>query len=1164
MFHWPLFYLSRYVGWCLVILLLPGCVLAVLNAQTSSTGAVGGVVLDGSGSVVPGAVVRLFTEHESYARASRSNDHGIFQFPFVPPGSYELAATKADFNETSIREIQIHVTETVRLELRLQLKPVEERTEVSSNQLIQLDTAALGKTTEEQALRELPLPTRNFSQLVGLSAGVATGVYNAGELGIGGTALSQISPSSDGLYVHGTRSYDNNWQQDGISVSDVLSTSTASGGIPIPNPDALREFKVQTGTYSASFGRAAGSNVAVVTKRGTGQYHGTLFEFLRNDLLNANDFFLNEAGQPRPALKQNQFGFALGGPVSKDRLLFFGSYQGTRQVNGIAAGQARVACSATLREPPITDDRSPNALGSLFGNMSGAFGGVTVKPDGSNINPVALALLNFKLPDGSFLFPTPQTVDRSKPFASQGFSAFSEPCHFDENQALANLDYKSSETNQFAARFFLSHSKQLVTFPGNGRIALENIGGFNSPGTTDFVVFSLSHTYLLSSSRLNAAKIGFVHTKSNTSALAPFAWSDLGVSEGSMNNNNQLPSLQILGSASMGPAFPRTYTQNHLVLDDLFTTISGAHTLQFGTAVTRQQAPLHFAGFDSFIQFLSWPDFLLGLDSTANGSGKFSNVYQSADGFGLLDREFKAWEVSGFAQDDYRVRKCLTLNLGIRFERTGQFADQLGRNGSFDFRKANRNPPLAGSLDGYLVASNFAGSPPLGVTRLNNAFGTFGGGQNTIVPRVGFAWQVLPQTTGFILRGGYGIYSSRPTGQAFTASVLAAPFGLTRTSTGPANARATLQAPFAQPFPTLSSFPMFLPYSPATQASLNILAPDFRPAMIQQFSLNTQAALQRNWLLEVGYVGTRGTHLQRFRSLNQAFDASPRDPIRGVTSNTVANIPLRVPIPGIIPDSLREMESAGTSWYNGLEASLTKQLSHGLQFLASYTFSKTLDSDGSNINGTSAANTLTLGDQNAPSQRWGRASFDRTHRFVFSETWELPGPSKGVKGHVLHGWGIAALLTIQSGTALTIANMNATNVFGISEDRAQLSGTCSTGGLVKGGSLESNLNSYFNRSCFTAPPVIGPDGIGTGFGNSGTGIATGPGQTNLDVAVSRVFKTDWPVESSVLQLRAELYNALNHPQFANPDSNFSSPTFGVISTTSVSARVGQLALKFSF
>jgi hypothetical protein len=334
--------------------------------------------------------------------------------------------------------------------------------------------------------------------------------------------------------------------------------------------------------------------------------------------------------------------------------------------------------------------------------------------------------------------------------------------------------------------------------------------------------------------------------------------------------------------------------------------------------------------------------------------------------------------------------------------------------------------------------------------------------------------------------------------------------------------------------------------------------------MIQQYSLNSQTELHEGWLLEVGYVGARGIHLLRQRSLNQALLASASNPIRGTTQNTVANISLRVPILGIPPDSLQEMESEGSSWYNGLEVSVTKRMKHGLQFLASYTFSKTLDTDGADINSTSSGNALTLGDQNSPSQRWGRASFDRTHRFVFSETWDMPGPARGVRHDLLGGWELATVVTIQSGSALTIADTNADNVFGISEDRAKLSGKCTKNQLVTGGSIGSKLNNYFNTLCFSTPSVIGADGIGTAFGDSGTGMVDGPGQANLDLALSKAVALNWPVEKSSLQFRIEFYNALNHPQFANPDTNFTSPTFGVISSAAVNARVGQLALKLAF
>lgn len=1135
------------------------------RSQTASTGALTGVAVDPTGAVLPGVRVQLTKRDTGAIQSATSDKDGRFNFLLLPPGQYELQASKTgSATLVASATVEVSVTEVMHLELRLRLATVFHSIRVYAGAAaIQTDSSALGKVVNETAVAGLPLATRNFAQIASLAPGVIAGVYNAGELGLGGTALSQIAASNDGIYVHGARSYDNNFQLDGISVSDVQGSGAGSGGIPMPNPDSIQEFKVQTGLYDAGYGRYGGANVSVITKTGSNALHGTVFEFLRNELLNANDFVLNQTGQPRPELKQNQFGFALGGPIKKDKLLFFGSYQGTYQVNGIAAGQSRTACTASLSEPPLTNDRTPAALGAMFGGMTGAERGTAIKPDGSNINPVALALLDFKLPDGSFLIPTPQTVDATKPLAQQGFSMLTDPCHFNENQISTNVDYLNRPNSKIAARFFLADDDETVTFPGNGVNPAGNIAGFPSPSDSGFRVFSLAHTYTFHNAWLNEARIGFVRTSTTTEAQTPFDWSEVGVAEGEMSQNNELPSLEILGSVSIASGFPRTIVQNSFVFGDNLSFVRGAHTIRLGGSLTRLQDNVNLVGLGSFLQFLSWPDFLLGLSAEDNGTG-FSNVFASFDDFGLTNREFRVWEGTGFAQDDYRIRRSLTLNIGLRYERLGQFGDRLGRNASFDIGKADANPPPSGSVAGYVVASNFPDVVPPGVLRANNTYGNDGAGQNTISPRIGFAWQFLPHSNRMVLRGGYGTYYSRPTGQAFYQNILGAPFSVFRLNAGAANAAATFQAPFPQPFPTPESFPSFPAYSPISTTTIYSVAPGFRPAMIQQYSLNVQAEPHEGWLLDIGYVGTRGTHLVRQRSLNQALSASANSPIRGVTTNSVANIPLRVPNLGVPPDSLVEMESEGSSWYNGLEASLTKRLGHGLQFLASYTFSKTLDTDGTNINSTSSGNALTLGDQNSPRQRWGRASFDRTHRFIFSETWSLPGPSGGLRRAILGGWDLDSIVTIQSGSALTISDTNANNVFGISEDRAQLSGACAKDQLVTRGPVRSKLSSYFNASCLTTPRIIGADGIGTGFGNSATGIVDAPGQANMDAALSRSIMLNWPHEKSSVEFRAEFYNALNHPQFAAPDANFTSATFGVISGTAVSARVGQLAVKLAF
>jgi Carboxypeptidase regulatory-like domain len=1149
------------------LLIASGTLLSLATSclgQTTSTGALAGEIIDPLGAPIPDATVRATHRRTNEIQSATSARDGTFVFTLLAPGDYDLEVSKDQYALLQQQNLHVRVTETLRLKLRLQLETLKQQLEVrSEDSMVQTDDSSLGRVVDENAVTNLPLVTRNFTQIAGLSPGVTTSVNNAAELGVGGAGFSQIAASNDGIFVHGQRSYDNNFEIDGVSVSDVQGSASASGGIPIPGPDTIQEFKVQTALYDASYGRYAGANISIVTQSGSNTYHGSAFEFLRNDVLNANDFFRNETGQPRAALKQNQFGFTFGGPIKTDRLLFFASYQGTRQVNGLAAGQARIACSATLSSPPLTNDRSPAALGALFEGMSGTNGGVSINSGGSNINPAALALLNFKLPNGSFLIPTPQTINPTKPFGSQGFSVISEPCPFNEDQFATDSDYLISSKSKLSARFFFANDEALITLPGGALIQVGNIPGFSSQDDSTFRVLSISHTYEFSNALLNVATLGYVRTNASTLPSSPLEWSDIGVTESDMNLNNALPALSISGSVSLTPSFPRTITQNSYVLSDDLSLIHGRHALRFGGSLTRVQDNLNIVGTGSFLQFLSWPDFLLGLSAFGNGTN-FSNVFASVDSFGLLNREYMAWEGSAFAQDEFRVSKTVTLNLGLRYERLGQFADELGRNSSFDISQADANPPPEGTAAGYVVASNFTGQLLPGVIRSSSRFANNAEGQNGIAPRIGFAWTVFPDLGSLTLRGGYGEYFSRPTGQAYFQNVFSPPFAESRISRGLANAEASFQNPFAQPFPTPASFPRFPLYSPTTATTIDTSSPDFRPAIIQQYGLNIQAQVHPDFLLEIGYVGTRGTHLLRFRSLNQALSASPNDPIRGVTDNTLANIQSRVPVVGFAPASLLMVESEGESWFNALEASLTKRVSHGLQFLASYTFSKTLDTDGANINAISSGNTLTPGNQNDPNFRRGRASFDRTHRFVFSGTYSVPGIGTRVTKSISSGWLIAGVVTIQSGSALTITYVNSTNVFGITQDRPELAAGCDKAQLVTAGSMESKLNNYFNKACFATPPIIGADGIGTAFGNAGTGIVDGPGQFNVDFSLSKSIAVKWPQEDANLELRAESFNVFNHPQFANPDTNFNDATFGGIQSTAVNPRIIQLALRLRF
>jgi hypothetical protein len=1135
----------------LCVTLLAVCPL--LDAQTAATGALSGVVTDPSGASVPKAEVKVTNAATGETRTVQTQPDGSFVVPLLPAGEYRVTVSASGFDTVVLAGIRVTVSETARVPVALKVQSVTGVVEVSASvEMVQTDTSALGRVADQRVVESLPLVTRNYTQIIGLSPGITTDATNAADLGRGSGSLS--GTTSGGTFVRGGRSYDNNFQMNGLGINDAWSQGSISGGVAVPNPDTIQEFKVQTGQYDASFGRNAGANVNLVTRGGTNEFHGTLFEFFRNNALNANDFFSNRTGRAKPVLNQNQFGGTIGGPVMKNRLFFFGSYQGTRQVNGVASVR-------TVLGPPLTDERSAAALGRLFagqrGQLQNAMGGVgpAILADGSNINPIALKLFQLKLPNGSYVVPTPQLINPSASFASRGISTFSTPSRFTENQYMSNIDGLIGANHRLSGRFFEALSDQKVEFPA------ANVPGFPNNSGNLFVVSSLAHSWTISPAMFNEARVGYNRTRTTTTQTTPFTFSSLGIT--SAPQNDDLPIFNISGSYNLATAAIGQRAQNLFLFEDSLSWVAGRHTLRLGGGLTRIRRNFTRFRQPGQLIFLSFPDLLLGLDRAANGTNVFSNIYGAVDLTGLFDRAARSWEAASYFQDDFRVNSRLTLNLGLRWEVATPYADVLGRASNLYIGLLNPNPPAAGTLEGIVVAGNFPGEVPAGVTRVNNNSSLNGTGASTFGPRIGFAYKLLPKSSRFVLRGGVGTYYSRYTGQAQTQTTTTQPYGLLRVVTGPPNGAATLANPFASPIPTPASFPMFVKYTPSTAFSQNAVDPDLRPGKVYQFSLNLQTELGRNLLLEVGYAGTRGIRLLRIRSVNQALWASSSNPVRGLTTNTVANVQQRVPYLGWSSSALQRVESAGGMWYSGLDVSLTKRFSSGLQFLASYTFSKTLDTDGANTMANANAGSA-YGDQNRDRLRYGPASFSRPHRFIVSYIYELPWfkSSSGITNAVLAGWGISGVTLIQTGQPLTFFATNANNAYGISNDRAQLAPGCTYDQLLAPGGARSKITAYFNRNCFATAPAIGADGTATGFGNSGVGVVSGPGQTNFDFSVVKQFRP--LTEALRVQFRAEFFNAFNTPQFANPDTTFTNSSFGQITSTSVNPRIVQLALKLLF
>jgi len=1130
-------------------------------AQSAGTGALSGIVTDPSGSSIAAAQVTVTSDSSGEVRTVSTNSIGAFTVPLLLPGSYRVDVTKDGFRTATIPHVQIIVTETNALNVRLEVGQVAEKVIVEA-QVTQLQTesSTLGRVTTSEQVETLPLAMRNFTQIIGLNPGVSAEIANAGELGRGGGGNNQDPTVSAGNWAS-----DNNFQMNGVGVNDIQQSGYFSAGVAIPNPDTIEEFKVQTGQYDASYGRNAGANVDVITKGGTNDYHGTAWEYFRNNDMNANTFFGNSHHQPRPILKQNQFGGDFGGPIRRDKLQFFTSYQGTRQKNGLDLN-----CSSTIQQAPLTNDRSQAALGALFAGQSGVFGGTAIAANGSNINPVALALLNLKLPNGQYLIPTPQTYNPSLPFDAQGSLSFSQACPFTENQFMTNADYEMSAKSKLSARFFFANSGITYTLPQTNLT-----GGGSPPGapvnlTQNFRNFSLTHTYIISPTLLNEAELGFHRIFATFAQAQSFSWSQVGASVVPFDNN--IPAIAIDGGGTTGLSLGGN-GQNVLIAENTFTfqdSVSwthGKHNFRFGAGLSREQNNQIGFHYLSGALFLSWADFMLGLPGTpvANGGNGspagVGNVFLSLDLLGQFDRAYRDWEVWNYVQDDFKVTKRLTVNLGIRYDRIGDFGDALGRNSGFDASIANPNPPAAGTLAGTTVPNNYAGTVPPGVKKLNNDFGLNGIGQNTWNPRLGFAYQLPWTHDRVVLRGGYGVYHSRSTGQPFLQLISAPPYGDFRIFEATSAASFSLQQPLPLTSPT---FPAFIPYSPTTSNAITTFEPNYRPPMVQEYSLGTQTQLTPSLVLEVGYSGARGLHLINLRSINQADLASATNPIRGETTNTLANLPLRVPYEGFSSNSMTQIESSGASWYNALLVSLNKRFSHGLQAQVSYTFSRDMSTTFGSTTGPNGGSVY--GNQNVPGSRYGLDNFIRPHRLIINYSYQLPKPrwDNPFVQQALGGWSLQGVTTFQTGHYLTVTTTNGASVYGISTDRAQLSGTCTPSQYVTAGSITSKLNDYINAKCFAAPPVVGADGVATGFGNSGVGILQGPSELNFDFSLIKKFPLHRIRESANLEFRSEFFNIFNHPLFQDPDVNFGDPTFGQITNTYGNPRIIQLALKLSF
>ena len=1168
-------------------LLIASCVLPI-EAQTSSTGALTVAVTDPSGAAIVDAQITI-TSSAGETRTLTTGTDGSCTFGLLPVGNYQVKITASGFKTFTVPSATVTVSETNVLKQALQIGTQSQQVTVNATvESLQTESSAVGGVVGERALTSLPLATRNFTQILDLSSGVSASVNNA----------TQVGPGNQSIYVNGTGDISTNYEMDGVDITTFMTGSTTDpfGGLfgapPIANPDSIEEFKVQTSQYDAEYGRSSGGNVDIVTKTGTDSFHGGLYEFNRNDIFNANGFFQKAADLPRGELKQNQFGGDIGGPILKGKLYFFGSYEGTRQLNAVASeGFSTIELPAQL-----TDNRSAAALGAAFcpaNNPPGSIGYAyslaafsafnpvldSVACDGSNISSVALGLLNAKLPNGQYYIPSPQKIleQNNNPATAVGSASFADPASYNANEAMLNLDYVFSPRERVALKFFGNRGLQVSPFELFAGDEPPGAPGTNSTGNW---IYTGRLTSILTPNFVNQVYFNYNFTRETLRGLYALTTTQFGVTPAAPYWN-VLPEVDISGLFGFGGSYIDTGENPQFAYEwgDHVSWVRGRHSMSLGY-------DQYYSGLNARIFgrtrgdliFLTFPDFLLGMSSSQNGT-PFSNLYgalnvtQAQGGTPSTVRENY---IGSYVQDDYHMTSRLTWNLGLRWEYNGTpyeingAGDEL--NADMQQFLLNPLPPATGTYAGYTVGPDDGTPVPPGIPkRAYRLFTTTHAPYTNFAPRLGFAWVPFRNFTKLVVRGGVGVFYVSPSAGYISNPALSnPPLALTISRFGAANAASSWASPY-NPIPTLGFLDRF-PDSVINAGSE--LDPNLRASTMFNESLGIQYAITPSLTWEIGYIGNRVEHITVLGvPFNVPQLATPTSPVNcGYPSGCIdtngsagpTGPSARTLVQGLVPYGLDDYAPVGDSRYSSLQTTLRKNFSNGLQFDVAYTWGNTI----TDVRGASwvAGSSFNSNDPNDHAQLQGPADFNRPQRLVVNYTYQLPNfnGTEGFTGKVLSGWGISGVTTAQSGLPMTLTDSRGGGAWGSSASRAQFCPGMGVGDVFSSGGTISRLNGYFNNNAICAPPLVAdatPGDTGaTAFGDTPIVVGYGPGQFNWDIAI---LKRTAVTEGSHFDFTAQFFNTFNHPQFSNP-STVVGPGFGVISSTAVGPRIIQLGLKYEF
>jgi hypothetical protein len=1214
------FWLTLLVAVALVIIGLP------LQAQ-DQLGAITGTVKDPSSAAVPGVNVKAVNIATNLQLTAQTDSNGSFLLLHLPVGAYRVSFSKQGFETENHTNVPVDGGRTTTVDGALKVGAVSTTVEVTSVPLMNQTDTTNGYVVDQLTIQNTPLGTGSFTQLAILSPGVHADFLpgTGANAGLGNQAI----------FANGQRDTSNSFSLNGIDTNNLFngnSTSNVgenrfvlntgetfgSGGtivtstsvytaigqaLPTPPVEAIQEITVNTSMYDATQGAYSGAHIGVITKSGGNQIHGALSETWGNSDMSAAQFFYNASPALTtkvPFFNRNQFVAAIGGPIKKDKLFYFLSYQGMRVSDAYAATQ-------TLTVPlTLTNDRS---LAGITSSLQALYPTSTI--NSALLSAPALALLQQKLPNGTFFIPTPQITTASVA-KTLGYDTVLQGPNSTANvdQGIATFDYVVNDKDRLSVKYYTQND------PTNNPFAPSDaLIGFGQNINAGSQVGSISNTVVVSPTFTWQQKIGFTRMNAYANDGQPYTPSTFGIN---LFGGQSFPQISI---AAADPTVNKTLSfgnsqafgnegmfQNQWEYGTSVNWVKGKHTFSFGAQIDYAQLNVlnHNTNTDT-IAFTSFLNFAEGNVRTGKSSEEFA---------GSASRYYRSTNAGVYANDNWKLRSNLTVSLGLRWDYEGPFSEKYGRLTAF-------NP----SLYAYNATTDTITNSGLEIAANNPQYGTAGAGNSLLTqnqwglsPRIGIAYNPMPKLT---VRTGFGIYYDR--GEFFSEFSPSAgggyngPFGV------------TLAPPFVQPVEAVTGATLANPFGnappptpPGSAAGFTALLPGigqtisgkfptnnlFGPFLYGGYDVNNklpytvnwsfdlQYQLSNSWMFSAGYVGNHGNHEVIPIPFNQPLIATASNPVNGQTasyglnvvpSETVStsefagNAPVRVPFIGYDMNSV-SYKALGFSNYNALQLQARKRLSFGLTLTASYTWSHSLDEQ------SGLGLFFTGNNANAPSSNYASSDFDQTHVFLINYSYQLPKftTNKGL-GYLVNGWTIGGQTVAQSGQPYSVYDYTGsigslyfgtddeiTNPIvplnpGVSSKQAQLQGT--TG--VNAGKPVLNVNDFSPQ--FVAP---GANGVPAGdnyeslFGADGRNLFRAPFQVRFDMSLGKDLMF---AEKYKLRLDFNVFNVFNHPDFDAPNNdvsffpNFEPPpvfppsgSLGIIQHTIGSPRFMQLAAHFTF